>query len=120
MELDKKLKVEALLVVHPINSKEEIYGLIFEVNQSLFISGHQQVSLIAGRVKEIANEIADKWDIFFAEKEKQEERSRPKIDKTFKVYQRDKGKRKVAGDPSIKIIDKSSTSSSGYPTGTFS
>ncbi|XP_059078033.1 uncharacterized protein LOC131876611 [Cryptomeria japonica] len=36
MELDKKLKVEALLDVHPINSKEEIDELISEANQSVF------------------------------------------------------------------------------------
>lgn len=36
MELDKKLKVEALLAVHPVNSKEEIDDFIYEANQSVF------------------------------------------------------------------------------------
>lgn len=51
MELDKKLKVEALLAVYPVNSREEIDELIYEANQSVFVSGHRQVSLMAGRVK---------------------------------------------------------------------
>lgn len=65
MELDKKLKVEALLAMHPVNSREEIDELISKANRSFFISGHRQVSLIARRVKEIADETTDKWDIFF-------------------------------------------------------
>lgn len=40
MELDKKLKVEKLLVVHLVNSKEEIDDLICEANRSVFASGH--------------------------------------------------------------------------------
>lgn len=68
MELDKKLKVEALLVVHPVNSKQEIDDLISEANRTVFVSGHRQVSLMAGKVKEIADETADKWDIFFCRK----------------------------------------------------
>lgn len=84
MELDKKLKVEALLVVHTVKSKEEINELISEAHQSVFASGHRQVSLMARRVKEIVEETMDNWDIFFVEKEKQEEKSRTK--KTFKVY----------------------------------
>lgn len=73
MELDKKLKVEKLLAIHLVNSKEEIDELICEANRSIFASGHQQVRFMVGRVNEIAEEIADKWDIFFVEKEKQEE-----------------------------------------------
>ncbi|XP_059073809.1 uncharacterized protein LOC131874444 [Cryptomeria japonica] len=42
MELDKKLKDEALLVVHPVKSKEEIDELIYEANRSVFASGHWQ------------------------------------------------------------------------------
>lgn len=97
MELDKKLKVEALLAIHPINSKQEIDGLISKVNRTIFVSGHRQVSLIPGRVKEITDETIDKWDIFFVEKEKREEKDRQKIDKSFtKVYQKiDKGNSKV-------------------------
>lgn len=106
MELDKKLKVEALLDVHPINSREEIDELIVEANQTVFVSGHQQVSLMAGRVKEIANETANKWDIFFIEKEKKEERERQKMDKSFaKVYQKDKGIRKIGSIPIIKVTN---------------
>lgn len=40
MELDKKLKVEALLVVHLVNSKQEIDDLISEANRAIFVSGH--------------------------------------------------------------------------------
>lgn len=58
---------------------------------------------MVGRVKEIVDETADKWDIFFVEKEKQEERRIPNVKKTFKVYQKDKGKGKIGGVPSIKI-----------------
>lgn len=95
MELDKKLKIEKLLVVHLVNSKEEPNELISEANISVFTSGHQHVSLMAGRVNQIAKETTDKWDIFFVGKEKQEELNRPT--KTFKVYQkdRDKGKGKL-------------------------
>lgn len=46
---------------------------------------------MAGRVNEIAEETTDKWDIFFVEKEKQEELNIPK--KMFKVYQKDRDKR---------------------------
>lgn len=93
MELDKNLKVEALLAVHPINSREEIDELIAEANQTVFVSGHRQVSLMVGRVKVIADETADKWDIFFVEKEKKGEKQRHKMDKSFaKVYQKDKAK----------------------------
>lgn len=70
MELDKKLNIEKLLVVHPINSVEEIVELISEVNRLVFASGHWHVSLMAGRVNEIGEETIDKWDIFFVEKEK--------------------------------------------------
>lgn len=33
---------------------------------------------MADRVKKIADEIADKWDIFFVEREKKEEKDRTK------------------------------------------
>lgn len=93
------------MVVHPVNSKKEIDELISEANRSVFASGHRQVRLMVGRVKEIADEIADKSDIFFVEKEKREEMNRPK--KTFKVYQKDKdkGKGKIGRVPNIKITD---------------
>lgn len=105
IELDKKLKVEKLLVVHRVNSKEEIDDLICEANRLVFASSHPQVSLMVGRVNEIVEEMTDKQDIFFVEKEKQEELNRPK--ETFKVYQKDKdkGKGKVGGIPNIKITD---------------
>lgn len=53
---------------------------------------------MAGRVKEIADETIDKWDILFVGKEKREEKDRQKIDKSFtKVYQKiDKGKSRLA------------------------
>lgn len=97
MEFDKKLKVEKLPVVHLVNSKEEIDDLICEANRCIFANGYRQVSLMVGRVNEIAEETIDKWDIFFVKKEKQEELNRPK--KTFKVYQKDKdkGKGKIGG-----------------------
>lgn len=41
MALDNKLKVEALLVVHSINSKNEIDDLISEAGRTIFVSGHQ-------------------------------------------------------------------------------
>lgn len=44
MELDKKLKVEELLVVHPVNYKQEIDELITEANIIVFASGHRQVA----------------------------------------------------------------------------
>lgn len=105
MELDKKLKIEKLLAVHPINSVEEIAELISEANWSIFASGHRHVSLMAGWVNEIVEETTNKWDVFFVEKEKHEELNRPK--KTFKVYQkdRDKGKGKVGVLPNIKVTD---------------
>lgn len=79
--------------------------MIFEANRFVFSSGHRQVSLKVGRVKEIVDETADNWEIVFVEKEKQEEMNRPK--KTFKVYQKDKdkGKEKIGGVPNIKITD---------------
>lgn len=60
---------------------------------------------MTGRVKEIADGTSDNWDIFFVEKEKEEEMNQPK--KTFKVYQKDKdkGKGKIGGFPNIKITD---------------
>lgn len=60
MELDKKLKVEKILALHPINSKQEIDELISEANRYFFSSGHRQVSLMAGRIKEIVDETVDK------------------------------------------------------------
>lgn len=106
MELDKKLKIEKLLVVHSVNSVEESDELISEANRIVFASGHRHVSLMVGRVNEIVEETTDKWDIFFVEKEKQEELRRPK--KTFKVYQkdRDKEKGKVGSLPNIKVTEK--------------
>lgn len=55
-------------------------------------------------MNEITKETSDKWDIFFVEKEKKEELKRPKA---FRVYQKDKdkGKGKVGGPPSIKVTD---------------
>lgn len=44
---------------------------------------------MADIIKEIADEITDKWDIFFVEKEKREEKESQKVDKSFtKVYQK--------------------------------
>lgn len=40
MELDKKIKIEKLLVVHPMKSVEEIDELISEANKTIFSSGH--------------------------------------------------------------------------------
>lgn len=104
MELDKKINVEKILVVHLVKSVEEIDELISEGNRIVFSSGHRYVSLMAGRVNEITKETTYKWDIFFVEKEKQEELNRTK---TFKVYQKnkDKGKGKVGELPNIKVID---------------
>lgn len=101
VELDKKNKIEKLLAIHPMNSTQEIDELISEANRTIFSTGHSHVALMAGRVNEISEETANRWDIFFVEKEKQELK-RPK---TIKVYQKDKGKRKVGGPPSLKIID---------------
>lgn len=73
---------------------------------------------MAGRVNEILEETADKWDIFFVEKEKQDLK-RPN---TFKVYQKekDKGKGKLSGPPSIKVIDNLPSPSSNTPPETES
>lgn len=62
---------------------------------------------MAERIKEIADETIDKWDIFFVEKEKREENERQKVDKSFtKVYQKeDKGKSKVGNVPNFTIKD---------------
>lgn len=104
MELDKKIKIEKLLVFHPVKSVEEIDELISEANRTVFSSRHRHVILMVGKVNEISKETAGKWDIFFVEKEKQEELKRPKI---FKVYQKDKdkGKGKVGRLPNIKVTD---------------
>lgn len=104
VELDKKIKIEKLLAVQPVNSTEEIDQLISEANQIVFSTGHRHVPLMAGRVNEISEEFADQWDIFFSKKEKQEELKRPK---TIRVYQKDKdkGKGKVGGPPSLNITD---------------
>lgn len=71
------------------------------------MSAHQQVSLMVEKVKEIADEIVDKWDVFFVEKEKREEKERQKVDKSFtKVYQKiDKGKGKVGNILDITVKD---------------
>lgn len=106
MTLDKKSKAEVLLGVHRINSKQEIDELIAEAKQPVFVSGHRQVRLMAGRVKEIADEIADKKDTFFVEREKKEEKDRQKMDKSFtKVYQKDKGKGKIGSVRNITVKD---------------
>lgn len=106
MELDMKLKVEALLSVHLVNSKQEIDDLISEANRIIFVSGHRQVSLLAGRVKEITYETTNKWDMFFVEREKKEEKDREKMDKSFtKLYQKDEGEGKIGSVPDIIIKD---------------
>lgn len=104
VELDKKIKIEKLLTVHLVNSPDEIDKLISEAKRTIFSPAHQHVALMARRVNEIIEETVDQWDIFFVEKEKQEELLRPK---TIRVYQkdRDKGKGKVGGPPSLKITD---------------
>ncbi|XP_059064268.1 uncharacterized protein LOC131856491 [Cryptomeria japonica] len=43
IELDKKLKVKALLVVHLAKSRQEIDELIAKTNKTIFVSGHWQV-----------------------------------------------------------------------------
>lgn len=61
---------------------------------------------MVGRVKEIVEETTNKWDIFFVEREKKEEKDRQKMDESFaKVYQKDKGKGKIGSVPDIKIKD---------------
>lgn len=40
IELDKKIKIENLLVVYPVNSPKEIDDLIVEANQSVFSTAH--------------------------------------------------------------------------------
>lgn len=40
VELDKKIKVEKLLAVHPVKSAEEIDELISEANRTVFSTGH--------------------------------------------------------------------------------
>lgn len=104
VELDKKIKIEKLLVVYPVNSPKEIDDLIPEANQSVFSTAHRHIALMVGRVKEVTREIENAWDIFLVEKEKQEEYRNPKL---IKVYQKDKdkGKGKVGGPPSLKIKD---------------
>ncbi|XP_059071298.1 uncharacterized protein LOC131865151 [Cryptomeria japonica] len=42
MELDNKLKGEALLAMHHVDSKQEIHDLISEANRTIFVSGHRQ------------------------------------------------------------------------------
>lgn len=104
VELDKKIKIEKLLVVYPVNSPKEIDDLIPKANRSIFSTAHQHIALKAGRVNEVTEEIENGWDIFLVEKEKQKEYRNPK---PIKVYQKDKdkGKGKVGGPPSIKIKD---------------
>lgn len=87
-----------------MNSPEEIDQLISEANRTVFSTSHRHVALIAGRMNEILEEVADQWDIFFVEKEKEEELKRPK---TIRVYQkdRDKGKGKEGGPLNLKITD---------------
>lgn len=60
---------------------------------------------MAGRVKEIANEMKDKWDIFFVAKEKKEKRINRKWMSFAKVYQKDKCKGKIGSIPNITIKD---------------
>lgn len=104
VELDKKIKIKKLLAVHLVNSPHEIDQLIIEANRIVFSTTHRHVALMAGRVNEVSKETIDAWDVFFVEKEKQEELLRRK---TIRVYQkdRDKGKGKVGGSPSLKITD---------------
>lgn len=40
VELDKKINVEKLLVLHPVKSVEEIDELISEANRTVFSTGH--------------------------------------------------------------------------------
>lgn len=59
---------------------------------------------MVGRVNEVTEETENAWDIFLVEKEKQEEFM---SHKPIKVYQKekDKGKGKFGGPPSIKVKD---------------
>lgn len=69
VELDKKIKIEKLLVVYPMNSPKEIDDLIAEANQSVFSTAHRHIALMVGRVNEVTVEIENAWDIFLSEKE---------------------------------------------------
>lgn len=104
VEIDKKIKVEKLLVVYPVNSPKEIDDLIAEANWSVFSNAHRHIALMVRRVNEVTKETENAWDIFLVEKEKWEEYRNPK---PIKVYQKDKdkGKGKVGGPPSIKVKD---------------
>lgn len=53
VELDKKIKIEKLLVVYPVNSPKEIDNLIAKANQSVFSTAHRHIALMAGRVKDV-------------------------------------------------------------------
>lgn len=85
VELDKKIKIEKLLAVHPVNSPDEIDKLISEANRIVFSTAHQHVALMVGKVTKVFEETTNGWDIFFVEKEKEEELLRPQ---TIKVYKR--------------------------------
>lgn len=50
VELDKKIKIKKLPVVHPVNSPDEIDKLISEANQTIFSTTHRHVALMDGRV----------------------------------------------------------------------
>lgn len=63
IELDKKIKIEKLLVVHPISSPDEIDKLISEANRSIFSTAHRHIALMAGRVNEVTEETTNAWDI---------------------------------------------------------
>lgn len=78
VELDKKIKIEKLMAVHLVNSLDEIDKLISEANRTVFSTAHWHVALMVGRVTKVSEEIANGWDIFFVEKEKEEELLRPK------------------------------------------
>lgn len=56
VELDKKIKIEKLLDVYPVNSPKEVDDLIAKANRSVFSTTHRHIALMAGRVKEVTEE----------------------------------------------------------------
>lgn len=54
VELDKKIKVEKLLAIYPVNSPKEIDDMISEANRSVFSTAHRHIALMVGRVKVVA------------------------------------------------------------------
>ncbi|XP_059069861.1 uncharacterized protein LOC131859797 [Cryptomeria japonica] len=68
-----------------VTTESPIADAEVEINDTINMNIEKptQVSLMPGRVKAIADETVDNWDLFFVEKEKKEEKERQKIDKSF-------------------------------------